>query len=114
MQDCPRRRLATEPWHERAARAEIATGVLESLVAAAGAAAARRTSSRSAGLLALPLLDRFATESPVAADAEPGQTSLSEQAINRRWMNPQVFRQLFNRKNLIAWSYLSHSLIGFA
>jgi hypothetical protein len=80
----------------------------------AGAAAARRASSRSAGLLALPLFDRFTTESPVAADAEPGQASLSEQTVDSRRMNPQMFRQFLDGKNLIARSYLSHTLRGLA
>ena len=84
------------------------------LMPAAGAAAARRTSGRSAGLVALPLFDRFAAEPPVAADAEAGQASLSEQTVDRRRMNPQVFRQFLDGENLIALSCLSHTLGGLA
>ena len=82
------------------------------LAPAARTAAARRTSGRASGLIALPLLDRFAAEAPVAADAEAGQAPLSEQAVNRRWMNPQVFRQFLDGEDLIALSYLSHTLSG--
>ena len=81
--------------------------------AAGGAAAARRTCGLSARLVALPLFDRFAAESPVTADAEAGQPSLPEQAVDRRRMNSQVFRQFLDSKNLIALSCLSH-LGGFA
>jgi len=82
------------------------------LTTAAGAAAARRTSGRSAGLVALPLFDRFAAKAPVAADTEAGQASLSQEAVDRRWMNPQVFRQFLDGENLVALRYLSHTLDG--
>jgi hypothetical protein len=82
------------------------------LATAARAAAARRSCGRPAGLLPLPLFDRFAAEPPVAADAESRQSSLPEQAVNRRRMNPQVFRQFLDGENLIARSYLSHTLRG--
>jgi hypothetical protein len=81
---------------------------------AAGAAAARRTRGRAPGLVALPLFDRLAAESPVAADAEAGQPSLPEQTVDRRRMHPQMFRQFLDGKNLIALSCLSHILSGFA
>ena len=97
----------------RARRAGKSCGDVLFLVPAAGAAAARRTSGRPAGLVTLPLFDRFAAEPPVAADAEPRQPSLSEQAVDRRRMNAQVFRQFLDRKNLIALRCLSHTLGGF-
>ena len=82
------------------------------LATAAGAAAARRASGSAARLVRLPLFDRFAAESPIATDAEPGQASLSEQAVYRCRMNAQVFRQFLDCKNLIALSHLSHTLGG--
>ena len=87
---------------------------LTTLAAAASSAAATRwTCGLSTRLVALPLFDRFTAESPVTADAEAGQPSLSEEAVDRRRMNSQVFRQFLDSENLIALSCLSH-LGGFA
>lgn len=84
------------------------------MLATAAAAAARRASGGAARLGPLPLFDRFAAESPIATDAEPGQASLSKQTVDRCRMNPQVFRQFLDRKNLIALalSHLSHTFGG--
>lgn len=82
-------------------------------MATASAATTRRTCGLSTRLVALPLFDRFTAESPVTADAEAGQPSLSEEAVDRRRMNSQVFRQFLDSENLIALSCLSH-LGGFA
>lgn len=78
--------------------------------AGTAAAATRRTCGRSTGLFALPQFDRLAAKAPVAADAEPRQSSLPEQAIDRRRMNPQMLRQFLDGENLIALSCLRHSL----
>jgi hypothetical protein len=87
-------------------------GRVRSLVTAASATAPRRTSGRATGLVSLPLFDRFTTEPPIAADTEPRQASLSEQPVDRGRMNAKVFRQFLDGEDLIALSYLSHTLSG--
>ena len=110
--DDRRQTLRKTGWgQERISRNDLR---LTTLAAAASSAAATRwTCGLSTRLVALPLFDRFTAESPVTADAEAGQPSLSEEAVDRRRMNSQVFRQFLDSENLIALSCLSH-LGGFA
>ena len=79
-----------------------------------GASALRQAGRPSPGLLAaptpsssgwllgyqslssFPLLDRGATEAPVAADPKARQTSLPQETVNCRPMNAQMFRQFLD------------------
>ena len=107
--DDRRQTLRKTGWgQERISRNDLR---LTTLAAAASSAAATRwTCGLSTRLVALPLFDRFTAESPVTADAEAGQPSLSEEAVDRRRMDSQVFRQFFDREDLIVFSCLSHIL----
>jgi hypothetical protein len=81
------------------------------LATAARASAPGRSCGRSAArLLALPMLDRLAAEAPVTADAEPGQASLPEQAVDSSRMDPQVVRQFPDSEDLILRRYLRRAL----
>jgi hypothetical protein len=84
------------------------------LAATRATPATRRACGGSSSLLALPLLDRLAAETPVAADAKPRQTPLPEQAVDGGRMYPQVLRQLLDGENLIARRYLGHALAASA
>jgi hypothetical protein len=101
-----RRRSASE---RTKARAKVQTCGVSLTAAASGAtgAAAGRYSSRAAGLVALPLFDRFTTEPPIATDAKARQPSLPEQAIDSGRMDAQMLRQFFDREDLVC---LSHTL----
>jgi hypothetical protein len=55
------------------------------------ASAPRHCDGRTRRLSVLPLLDRCAIKTPVAADAKSGEAALPQQTINCRRMDPQVF-----------------------
>jgi hypothetical protein len=52
-------------------------------------------------LRALPLLNRGAIKAPIAADAKPGETPLSQQAIDRSRMHAQMLGEFLNRENIV-------------
>jgi hypothetical protein len=88
-------------------------GKIALLATAARASAPGRNRSRSAArLLPFPMLDRLAAEAPVTADAEPGQASLPEQAIDSSRMDPQVVRQFPDSEDLVLRRYLRRALRG--
>jgi hypothetical protein len=57
---------------------------------------------KAADLRPFPLFDRGAIKTPVAADAETGETSLAEQAIDRGGMHAKMIGQLLNREDIVA------------
>jgi hypothetical protein len=68
---------------------------------AAFAPPARDNYVLAGGLGFLPLFDSRTIESPVAADAKAWEQTLPQEAINRRRMNAQMFRQFFNREDIV-------------
>ena len=87
---------------------------MQLLATAASATPTRRACGGSSSLLALPLFDCLAAETPIAADAKPRQTPLPEQAVDSGRMYSQMLRELLDGENLIARGYLGHALAASA
>jgi hypothetical protein len=54
-----------------------------------------------------PIIDAFAIKAPIAANSECGNLSFSQQAIDRTWVDVQIFRDFRYSQNFIVVLHLA-------